>query len=163
MDIYGSSSMITTKEYRCQTSDFSWANWIQLELWISMMHWTTLEFHLDLYHSLAFEFQLSFLNRFFKIRYRYFSRSNYDSWSMHYNLHIVNHGQFSYVIDGGEKCHITQWTRRPDNGMVPILVPNIGFKQFGEIKPNPGIKNEFSLSITMQYHCFFFASHIKAG
>ena len=48
---------------------------------------------------------------------------------------------------------MTDWTSRPENRMVPILVPNIGFKQFGEIKPNAGIKNEFSLSITMQYHC----------
>jgi len=44
--------------------------------------------------------------------------------------------QFSYVIDGDDKCHITQWTSRPENGMFPILVPNVGFKKFAEIKPN---------------------------
>ena len=51
-----------------------------------------------------------------------------------------NHSQFSYVIDGGDKCHITQWTPRQDNGMFPILVPNIGFKKFADIKPNEGIQ-----------------------
>jgi len=44
--------------------------------------------------------------------------------------------QFSYVIDGDDKCHITQWTPRLQNGMFPILLPNIGFKQYAEIKPN---------------------------
>ena len=44
--------------------------------------------------------------------------------------------QFSYVIDGGDKCHLTKWPPLEENGMVPILVPNIGFKKFSEIKPD---------------------------
>ena len=44
--------------------------------------------------------------------------------------------QFSYVIDGGDKCHFTKWSPLEENGMIPILVPNIGFKQFSEIKPD---------------------------
>ena len=44
--------------------------------------------------------------------------------------------QFSYVIDGGDKCHFTKWSPLEENGMIPILVPNIGFKQFSEIRPD---------------------------
>ena len=44
--------------------------------------------------------------------------------------------QFSYVIDGGDKFHFTKWSPLEENGMIPILVPNIGFKKFSEIKPD---------------------------
>ena len=43
---------------------------------------------------------------------------------------------YSYVIDGGEKCYFTKWSPLAEAGMVPILVPNIGFKKFSEIKPD---------------------------
>ena len=54
------------------------------------------------------------------------------------------------MIDGGDKCHMTEWTSRPENRMVPILIPNIGFKEFGEIKPNAGIlKSVITILVTL--------------
>ena len=32
--------------------------------------------------------------------------------------------------------HHNRWKAREESQMLPILVPNIGFKEFSEIKPN---------------------------
>ena len=54
--------------------------------------------------------------------------------------HNENLSKYSYVIDGGDKRQITEihhsrWKAREANRMLPILIPNIGFKEFSEIKP----------------------------
>ena len=105
---------------------------------ISMMPWTTLECHYLIFLRLVFDF-LKFLKQQSILVTKWFTVATL-------NFMVNNHSQFSYVIDGGDQCHITQWTPRQDNGMFPILVPNTGFKKFAEIKPNEGIqfKNRIS-------------------
>ena len=54
--------------------------------------------------------------------------------------HKENLSKYSYVIDGGDKRQITEmhhsrWKARGANRRLPILIPNIGFKEFSEIKP----------------------------
>ena len=60
-----------------------------------------------------------------------------------------NVSQYSYDVDGGENFHFTtihhkRWKSRQENQMLPILVPNIGFKKFSEIKPNQGILHQLA-------------------
>ena len=59
---------------------------------------------------------------------------NFNDAIEYFGISLQSIPQYSYVIDGGDRCHFTKWSPLQENGMIPILVPNIGFKQFSEIK-----------------------------
>ena len=61
---------------------------------------------------------------------------NFNDAIEYFGISLQSIPQYSYVIDGGDRCHFTKWSPLEENGMIPILVPNIGFKQFSEIKPD---------------------------
>ena len=61
---------------------------------------------------------------------------NFNSTVEYLGISLQSVPHYSYVIDGGEKCYFTKWSPLAEAGMVPILVPNIGFKKFSEIKPD---------------------------
>ena len=61
---------------------------------------------------------------------------NFNNIVEYLGISLESIPHYSYVIDGGDKCHFTKWSPLAETGMVPILVPNIGFKKFSEIKPD---------------------------
>ena len=61
---------------------------------------------------------------------------NFNSTAEYLGISLQSVPHYSYAIDGGEKCYFTKWPPLAEAVMVPILVPNIGFKKFSEIKPD---------------------------